>query len=474
MQLAARNAQWALTLDMSRCTSLAEVADSLAEGPLPRLGVDRCFLAVYTDDPLSRPAHSGDDSPEPGPANDDGLRARLILNYRHGASGPVSSEVYPIGRLLPTALQGELESGVLVFQPLRASDRELGYILFEQSHGPSQVTEWLRTDLNRALGVLFSMQAQAQAEERLQQAISELHRRAMSDGLTQLANRAHLEEHLAIQWGALARADGELALLMVDVDLFKAYNDHYGHLKGDEALRIVAHYLAGAARYPQDLACRYGGEEFVLALPGANLGSARLVAQRFMESLARAAIPHAASTVAPVVTVSIGIAVGRPQDAVGPWTLLEHADQAMYRAKAQGRNQICTAAPEPGSSEPRLPQPRGSEPAADPALWPLPLDPASPPARWPLSRSSPQPVGVVLPAPRPHRCRRRRWYGSLVLRGRAALNTGANSWSQVPLASVPWMCTGMPGPPVNPGRQSPTTTRPEPHPRPDVVSDLSP
>jgi diguanylate cyclase (GGDEF)-like protein len=208
------------------------------------------------------------------------------------------------------------------------------------------------------------------AEEKLQRAVSELHQMAMSDGLTQLANRTRLKKHLSTHWRALTRNGGQMSLLMIDVDLFKAYNDHYGHLKGDDALRIVADHLAEAARYPQDLACRYGGEEFVLVLPDTDLESAQLIAERLRESLTRAAIPHATSTIAAVVTVSIGIAVARPQDAVDPWTLLEQADQALYRAKTQGRNQVCAVTLGPGHTrELTVPQPRRPESSTNLPLW---------------------------------------------------------------------------------------------------------
>ena len=408
-QLAARDALWGLSYVLSNCATPAEVADALAESTLSRLGIDRCFLAVFTDDPITGDP-SGDGPPEdvpggrPGttPASDPGRRARVVLNYSGGEQGPAPSEVFPLGRLLPSALRHELRTELLVFQPLSASDRELGYVLFEQGRGSTLVTDWLRTELGRTLEAMFSTQALREhaatledvvarrtaelaarseqleaevetrkaAEGRLQQAVGELHRLAMSDGLTQLANRNRLQEHLSVQWKELTRHGGEMALLMIDVDLFKAYNDHYGHMKGDEALRIVAAHLADSARYPRDLACRYGGEEFVLALPGTGLDAALLVAERFRAALAAAAIPHERSPVAPRMTVSIGIAVARPQDAVDPWSLLDHADRALYRAKTQGRDQVCSVALGPTgrtvAGGPVAPRPRSPRVTTDP------------------------------------------------------------------------------------------------------------
>jgi diguanylate cyclase (GGDEF)-like protein len=404
-QLSARDALWGLSYAMSHCMTLEEVAEALSGSSLSRLGIDRCFLAVFTDDPLTVPAHPDDPVLDVGPEASV-LRARLIFNYRKGDQGPVPSEVFPLGQLLPEALLSELESKVLVFHPLTSSNRELGYILFEQSRGPALASEWLRTDLSRTLETLFSAQAlkahaetlenevahrtaelaarsaelaarseqleaevetRRKAEERLQQVVNELHQMAMSDGLTQLANRVALQEHLTNQWRALAHDGGEMALLMVDVDLFKAYNDHYGHMMGDEALRVVASHLTDAARYPDDLACRYGGEEFVLALPDSDLEGALRVAERFRAALAQCAIPHATSSVAPVVTVSIGIAVARARDDNAPWALLEHADRALYRAKTQGRNRVCAVQVGPGTGDPPLPQPRRHQPDNAPA-----------------------------------------------------------------------------------------------------------
>ncbi len=355
-ELAARDALWGLTYMLSHCPTPEDVADGLAESTLSRLGIDRCFVAVYADAP--------DDAPSTE------LWARLLLDYRDGVQGPPCPEVYPLDRLLPGDLRQQLRTELLVFQPLFASDRELGYLLLEQRSGSTLVTDWLRTEIGRSFEAMFGTQAlqehaaalegivarrtaelaaevetRRNTEARLQQAIAELHRLAMSDSLTQLANRTHLQEHLDTQWKVLSSHDGELALLMIDVDLFKAYNDHYGHVKGDAVLRTVAAHLAAAARYPRDLACRYGGEEFVLALPDTDRDAALVVAQRFRAALSEAAIPHARSTVAPVLTVSIGIAVARPREVADPWALLEHADRALYRAKTQGRDQVWSVTP---------------------------------------------------------------------------------------------------------------------------------
>ncbi len=393
-QLAARDALWALNFDLSACTSVPEVATTLAGSHLSRLGVHRCFIGIYTRDPLTRPVPAG----EPGGTGEP-LRARVVLDYRNGHQEPVADEVFPLGQLLPSALREELATGLLLFQPLSSSESPLGYLLLEMGQGANVASDWLRLSLSRTLETLFSTQAiknhatnlertvarrtfelasrseQLQAEvevrrrteERLQQAVADLHRIAMSDGLTQLANRVALREHLTAQWEALARAGDELAVLMIDVDLFKAYNDHYGHVQGDEALRTVASCLARAARCPQDLAGRYGGEEFVLILPGSSLEAARLVAERFRASLAEAAIPHERSSVAPVMTASVGIAVARAEHGLDAWQVVERADQVLYQAKTQGRDQVRGVRLGPGLSMPGVPQARAASPGSVPS-----------------------------------------------------------------------------------------------------------
>jgi diguanylate cyclase (GGDEF)-like protein len=129
---------------------------------------------------------------------------------------------------------------------------------------------------------------------------------------------------------------------MIDVDAFKIYNDCWGHVKGDQALKIVAACLQRAVRDPDDLVCRYGGEEFAVLLPASDAAAGVAVARRFRALLAETAIPHPDSTVAPVVTASIGIAFTTPRNWHNPTSadLVKAADHALYWAKDQGRDQI--------------------------------------------------------------------------------------------------------------------------------------
>lgn len=163
---------------------------------------------------------------------------------------------------------------------------------------------------------------------------------AERDGLTGIYNRRRLETHLKSVWEHGLRESRPLALLMVDVDQFKAYNDRYGHQAGDEALKQVASVLAGAARRPLDMAARYGGEEFVVVLFDSVDDHAARVAERIVEDVRKLGIPHAASKASDVVTVSIGLGHVTPSRGRSVDGLLQLADQGVYIAKDSGGNRV--------------------------------------------------------------------------------------------------------------------------------------
>jgi diguanylate cyclase (GGDEF)-like protein len=131
-----------------------------------------------------------------------------------------------------------------------------------------------------------------------------------------------------------------LAIIMIDVDHFKNYNDHYGHPLGDECLRQLGALLRVTIRRAGELAARYGGEEFVVALPGATAQQAADTAAALMAAVKAAQIPHGASPVSNVITISLGVATGHPNASDDRGHLIRLADQALYRAKHLGRNRI--------------------------------------------------------------------------------------------------------------------------------------
>ncbi|HCI6998553.1 TPA: GGDEF domain-containing protein [Klebsiella pneumoniae] len=165
------------------------------------------------------------------------------------------------------------------------------------------------------------------------QLIQRLESIANQDALTGTANRRALNAYLAAIW----QQKTPLALMMIDVDYFKRYNDRYGHQAGDECLSSVAQVLKMAVRAEGDLVARYGGEEFVVVLPGVSLAHATAIAERIQQKIREAGLPHAASAVASEVTVSIGIVAS--DGTVPIETLIARADRALYQAKNKGRNQ---------------------------------------------------------------------------------------------------------------------------------------
>jgi diguanylate cyclase (GGDEF)-like protein len=168
----------------------------------------------------------------------------------------------------------------------------------------------------------------------------QLTRLSRVDPLTGLYNRRHVNQFQAQAWQRAAHSGERLAIIMLDVDHFKAYNDHHGHPEGDRCLTKVAEALATCIRSPMDMVGRYGGEEFIAVLSPSDLSSAQQVAERMREAVSALGIPHAASSTSPVVTVSVGVASLEPSRQSTPDLLIQQADQALYRAKHEGRNRV--------------------------------------------------------------------------------------------------------------------------------------
>ncbi len=160
------------------------------------------------------------------------------------------------------------------------------------------------------------------------------------DGLTGVANRRHFDELLAQEWERATRERQPLALLMIDIDDFKRYNDHYGHLQGDDCLRSVASAGVRALKRPCDVLARYGGEEFAAILPLTDVVGATAIGEQIRSAVEALRIPHAKSSCAAVVTISLGAYSVIPTSALVVENLIQCADRALYRAKANGRNQV--------------------------------------------------------------------------------------------------------------------------------------
>ena len=179
----------------------------------------------------------------------------------------------------------------------------------------------------------------ASINQQLAAANQELKQLAQIDGLTRLINRRYFEEMLGQEWRRLARQRQPLGIIFCDVDYFKQYNDLYGHQAGDFCLQDIGQLLKLSVMRPADMVARYGGEEFVVLLPETDAVGSECVAQRIHTNISNAAIPHTASKVASVITVSMGVTATVPNLTENPKHLLEVADRALYLAKSIGRNQ---------------------------------------------------------------------------------------------------------------------------------------
>jgi diguanylate cyclase (GGDEF)-like protein len=204
---------------------------------------------------------------------------------------------------------------------------------------------WLQADERRTpqggiAGVRTDVTLLVRKEQELAAANAQLALLSATDGVTGIGNRRRFDDRLAVEWLRCGRQKMPLTVVLIDIDHFKLYNDHFGHLAGDECLRRVAQSLQATIRRADEVAARYGGEEFVLLLPDTPLADAVTVAQRCMDSLRTAALAHPRSPTAPILTLSMGIASAVPHHDTGSDTLVQAADAALYRAKHGGRNRF--------------------------------------------------------------------------------------------------------------------------------------
>jgi diguanylate cyclase (GGDEF)-like protein/PAS domain S-box-containing protein len=192
------------------------------------------------------------------------------------------------------------------------------------------------------VGFMFDISERKRIEERVMGLQRELEDLSFRDGLTGVANRRRFDAVLETEWKSAQRTGLPVSMIMFDIDFFKQYNDHYGHVGGDDCLKRVAQTLKTSATRPRDCLARYGGEEFALVLPETDEAGASHVAVRCREALAAERIPHEKSTAASTVTVSIGVGTTVPMDDQ-PVRFIEEVDRCLYRAKQGGRNCVVTA-----------------------------------------------------------------------------------------------------------------------------------
>ncbi|MDX3773627.1 sensor domain-containing diguanylate cyclase [Chromatiaceae bacterium AAb-1] len=235
----------------------------------------------------------------------------------------------------------------LLCSALRADNTVIGFIGCDMA---THTRQWSRNDLRR-LKLTGDMIANAIQNvnyrlslQHIQQALllsnQKLQTQVAQDGLTGIANRRHFDEKLQQEIQRSARSQTVLSLVMLDIDLFKAYNDHYGHQSGDLALKQVAHVLKHLARRQGEIAARYGGEEFALILPGTDHQTCLKIAEKARRAIQALQIPHDKSEVSAYLTASIGCYSCIATKNTKASQLIAQADDALYRAKHSGRNNV--------------------------------------------------------------------------------------------------------------------------------------
>ena len=208
-----------------------------------------------------------------------------------------------------------------------------------------QRTEAENLSLNAGLESRVQERTQelAQVSSQLRLVNGTLELLSKQDGLTGLANRRYFDSHLSEQISIARRHGRSLALVLCDVDSFKAFNDYYGHLAGDECLKRLAAAMRSCCRRPADMAARYGGEEFALILPDSDLEDATHIAEAARDGVMQLRIAHERSPAAPCVSISAGIAALIHTGNGSAAQLIAEADRCLYQAKHLGRNRVVVA-----------------------------------------------------------------------------------------------------------------------------------
>ena len=204
------------------------------------------------------------------------------------------------------------------------------------------------------------VQARVRTQLLLQGALRALAKLAHTDVLTGLYNRRYFDEQIDIEMARHRRQQLPLALAFIDIDYFKGYNDHYGHMGGDGCLAMVARVISAATHRPGEVVARLGGEEFVVILPYTDLPGATNYGNHLCDAVRDAAFPHAASPVADCLTVSVGVVAAVPVAGMDARYMLALADASLYSAKAAGRDRVCGLPVELPGSLPVTHQPEGS------------------------------------------------------------------------------------------------------------------
>lgn len=232
-----------------------------------------------------------------------------------------------------------------LFKPINPVILRSKVEVFLKIYRQQRLLEKKTIDLDQKVEELLVLKAQMEeTNQQLEEANQQLEELSRTDSLTGLANRRQFKEVMAAEWRRALRNGNYLALIMADIDAFKSFNDTYGHLAGDECLRKIALALRSPLMRPSDLAARFGGEEFVILLPGTDLEGGAFIAEEIRQDVERLAITHVGSDTGGLVTMSFGVTAVKPSNELANLNMICAADKALYLAKKQGKNR-CVAVP---------------------------------------------------------------------------------------------------------------------------------
>jgi diguanylate cyclase (GGDEF)-like protein/PAS domain S-box-containing protein len=233
-----------------------------------------------------------------------------------------------------------------VSQSKAGTDHEADYRALTKDGGYVWIRDVVHVVRNEAgeveslVGFMFDISERKKTEEKLLTLQKELEALSFKDGLTGVANRRMFDSILEVEWANARRTNQPLSMILLDIDYFKQYNDHYGHVQGDQCLKRMGQVLSSAATRSRDFVARFGGEEFVLVLPETDEESAAKIAERCRNLLFKEQIPHEKSLVSQILSVSLGVGTIVPAHTDESIAFIEEVDKRLYRAKQNGRNCI--------------------------------------------------------------------------------------------------------------------------------------
>jgi diguanylate cyclase (GGDEF)-like protein/PAS domain S-box-containing protein len=240
----------------------------------------------------------------------------------------------------------EIVPNYCIAQSKAGHDHEADYRALTKSGGYIWIRDVVHVvrdaqgEVTSLVGFMFDISERKKTEEEVLRLQKELEHLSYKDGLTDLPNRRMFDSMIELEWLNAKRYRHPLSLILMDIDYFKQYNDHYGHLQGDACLKQVAQVLSQAVTRSRDLIARFGGEEFVIVLPETDAVAARTIAERCQYLIAQANIAHQQSQVANILTISLGVNTIIPSQKDDLLRFIEKTDQQLYQAKQNGRNLI--------------------------------------------------------------------------------------------------------------------------------------